>query len=203
MTERPVAPAADRNREPILAVLREEFGDSARVLEIGSGTGQHAVCFGEHLPHLTWQTSDVPDHHAGIRAWLDHAQLPNVLAPLSLDVESDADPVGDFDAVFSANTAHIMSPAAVECMVALVGRLLPERGRFCLYGPFKLRGEFTSDSNAEFDESLRSRGRSMGVRDIEWLDELALTAGMRRSGLIAMPANNFIAVWRKIATLWG
>jgi len=203
MTERPCAPAALRNREPILAVLTEELRDRSRVLEIGSGTGQHAVYFAEHLPHLTWQTSDIGDNHAAIRAWIDHAGLANALQPLVLDVESDADPAGEYDAAFAANTAHIMSPAAVRSMFALLGRLLPEDGCFCLYGPFRLEGEFTSESNAEFDASLRSRGGDMGIRDIEWLDELALEAGLRRSGLIAMPANNFIAVWRKIATLWA
>ncbi len=118
-------------------------------------------------------------------------------------MRSDPDPDGDYDAVFSANTSHIMDTEAVQDMIALVGRLLPEDGRFCLYGPFRLKGDFTSDSNAEFDKSLRSRGQGMGIRDLEWLDELAQDAGMERSGLIAMPANTFIAVWRKIATLWA
>lgn len=203
MSERPDAPAARRNRGPILTVLEQEFADSRHVLEIGSGTGQHAVYFGEHLPHLTWQTSDVAGSHDGINAWIGHAGLANVLPPVALDVETDADPEGEFDAVFSANTAHIMNPDAVRRMFDLTGRLLPEGGAFCLYGPFRLDGDFTSDSNAEFDGSLKARNRSMGIRDLEWLDELANTAGLRRRALIAMPANNFVAVWRKIATLWA
>lgn len=203
MSERPDAPATGRNRDPILAVLAREFADRKQVLEIGSGTGQHAVYFAEHLPHLTWHTSDLAESHAGINAWIESVGLENVRPPLALDVESGPDPAAEFDAVFSANTAHIMSPDAVRAMFDRTGRLLPEGGVFCLYGPFRLKGEFTSESNAEFDASLRSRDRSMGIRDLEWLDELAITAGLRRRGLIAMPANNFIAVWRKLATLWA
>lgn len=202
-TECPDAPATSRNRAPILEVLRDEFRDRSSVLEIGSGTGQHAAYLAGHLTHLTWQTSDVADNHAGIRAWCAVADLPNLREPVPLDVRSDPDPDGDYDAVFSANTSHIMNAEAVKDMLALVGRLLPEDGRFCLYGPFRLDGAFTSDSNAEFDAGLRSRGQGMGIRDLEWLDELARDAGMERTGLIAMPANNFIAVWRKIATLWA
>lgn len=203
MNERPDAPATGRNRDPILAVLVRELADRKHVLEIGSGTGQHAVYFAARLPYLSWQTSDLPESHPGINAWIESATLDNLLSPLALDVESGPDPTGEFDAVFSANTAHIMSPDAVRAMFELIGRVLPEGGVFCLYGPFRLSGEFTSESNAEFDASLRARGGSMGIRDLEWLDELAITAGLRRGALIAMPANNFIAVWRKIATLWA
>jgi len=202
-TECPDAPATSRNRVPILEVLRDEFRDRSSVLEIGSGTGQHAAYFAGHLTHLTWQTSDVVENHAGIHAWCAAAALPNLRNPIPLDVRSDPDPGGDYDAVFSANTSHIMDPTAVQDMIALVGRLLPEDGRFCLYGPFRINGNFTSDSNAEFDAALQSRGQGMGIRDLEWLNELAQNAGMERSGLIAMPANNFIALWRKIATLWA
>ncbi len=201
--ECPDAPATSRNREPILEVLRDEFADRSSVLEIGSGTGQHAAYLAGQLTHLTWQTSDVADNHAGIRSWCAAAELPNLRDPVALDVRTDPDPDGEYDAVFSANTAHIMDLEAVQAMIALVGRLLPEDGRFCLYGPFRLNGDFTSDSNAEFDATLQSRGQGMAIRNIEWLDQLAQSAGMERSSLIAMPANNFIAVWRKIATLWA
>lgn len=198
--ELPDAPATVRNRQPILEVLRVELAASRAVLEIGSGTGQHAVFFAEHLPGIHWQTSDVPDNHAGITAWLRKAGLDNVDRPLRLDVLRDADPAGEFDAVFSANTAHIMSIDAVVAMFALVGRLLPPAGPLCLYGPFRIDGEFTSASNAEFDASLKSRDPAMGIRDLEYLDDLAFAAGLQRTALIAMPANNFIAVWRKMAT---
>lgn len=201
--ECPDAAATSRNRTPILEVLRDEFADRSSVLEIGSGTGQHAAYLAGHLTHLTWQTSDVADNHAGIRAWCAAADLPNLRDPVALDVRSDPDPDGGYDAVFSANTSHIMDTGAVQAMIALTGRLLPEGGRFCLYGPFRLNGDFTSDSNEQFDAALQSRGQDMGIRDLEWLDELAQNAGMERTGLISMPANNFIAVWRKIATLWA
>jgi cyclopropane fatty-acyl-phospholipid synthase-like methyltransferase len=195
----PSAPACERNREPILEVLREEFRDRSHVLEIGSGTGQHAVYFGAALPRLRWQTSDRPDNHEGIHAWLEHAALENVLPPLSLDVAS-FDPGGlSFDAVFSANTAHIMGIDAVRCMFALAGKVLEEGGLFCLYGPFNFDGRFSSDSNATFDASLKQRDRAMGIRDIEQLDRFAATAGLSRVRLYAMPANNNVAVWQKEA----
>ena len=193
----PNAPACERNRQPILEVLRDELAGRTRVLEIGSGTGQHAVHFGAALPGLTWQTSDRPDNHEGILAWLGHAALGNVLPPLSLDVETFAPGALSFDAVFSANTAHIMRLEAVRRMFALVGRLLEEGGVFCLYGPFNFEGAFSSDSNAAFDASLRQRDPEMGIRDIEELDRFAAAAGLSRVRLYAMPANNHIAVWRK------
>lgn len=200
MTSLPNAPATERNREPILEVLRREFAGCRRVLELGSGTGQHAVFFGENLPELQWQCSDVTENHADIRQWLESAALPNVQAPVPLNVLHDPDPDGEFDAVFSANTAHIMKVEAVQCMFALAGRILGDGQPFCLYGPFRLDGDFTSESNASFDASLKSRNPEMGIRDLEMLDDLASKAGLQRQSLIAMPANNFIAVWRKMAT---
>lgn len=196
----PDAPATARNRGPLLEVLRVEFANCRSVLEIGSCTGQHAIFFGEHLPHLRWQTSDVAANHADIDAWLAAAGPPNVAAPLRLDVLRDPDPVGCYDAVFSANTAHIMGIDAVVAMFALVGRALGPNAPFCLYGPFRIGGDFTSESNAAFDASLRSRDSAMGIRDLEYLDELAGAAGMTRTALIGMPANNFVAVWRRKET---
>jgi len=198
VTEKPNAPATERNQDAILEVLAVEFADRSAVLEIGSGTGQHAVFFAAQLPGLTWQTSDREQNHAGINAWVDFAGVTNVIAPLDIDVElsPSVDPV--YDAIFSANTAHIMSMQAVERMFALVGTLLPEDGKFCLYGPFNQEGEFTSDSNQRFDASLRHQEPSMGIRDLEELEELAEQAGMRRHRLYAMPANNFIVIWRRL-----
>lgn len=197
------APATARNRAPILDVLETEFADRRRVLEIGSGTGQHAVYFAKRLPQLAWQTSDVAANHADIAAWIDACGPGNVSPPVALDVLRDPDPAGEFDAIFSANTAHIMGTDAVEAMFALVGRLLPDTAPFCLYGPFRIDGGFTSDSNADFDRSLRARDATMGIRDLDWLDSLAAAAGLARAALYAMPANNFIAVWRKMATAAG
>jgi cyclopropane fatty-acyl-phospholipid synthase-like methyltransferase len=191
------SPASERNKRPILEVLRVELQDARDVLEIGTGTGQHAVFFAEEMPHLTWQTSDLPENHDAIRARLARDATSRVKPPLSLDVEDEAPSTMVFDAVFSANTAHIMSIRAVQRMYALVGGILPVGGRFCLYGPFNFDGEFTSESNARFDASLRQRKASMGIRGISDLDRFAGDSGMTRVRLYAMPAMNHLAVWQK------
>ncbi len=196
MTGKPEAPATDRNRESILEVLRSEFEAVQSVLEIGSGTGQHAVFFGRELPWLKWQTSDRQQNHAGINAWLEDAALKNVCAPLTLDVEEVDSVAGEYDAVFSANTAHIMNMDAVRCMFALVGGCLSARGRFYLYGPFKIDGEFTSDSNRAFDASLKAQDPCMGIRDLDALHALASKNGLAHEKSYGMPANNMLIVWR-------
>lgn len=198
MPERPFAHYAARNAIPILEVLRREFRDSLRVLEIGSGTGQHAVTFAAELDHLHWQTSDLDENHAGIAAWLERAALKNVAAPLSLDVRTASIDSASYDAAFSANTAHIMSIDAVERMFSLVGNATNTGGVFCLYGPLRIEGRFTTESNEAFDASLRRRHATMGIRDLEALDGFASTAGMRRTRLYAVPSNNCVAVWRKV-----
>ncbi len=203
MTRLADAPATSRNREPILEVLKQVLRDCRNVLEIGSGTGQHAVYFAEHLPTLRWQTSDREENLANISNRLNSVARDNIGEPLALDVLHDEDPDGAYDGIFSANTAHIMSIQAVVALFALVGRLLPEGAPFCLYGPFRIDGEFTSDSNEQFDTSLKQRDSAMGIRDLEYLDELAALAQLQRTALYAMPANNFIAVWRKMATVTG
>lgn len=198
MTRLPDAPAVQRNRDAILDVISIEFRQCKTVLEIGSGTGQHAVFFARHMPWLTFQTSDRVVNHEGIVAWLADAQLDNVMAPLALDVLQPPQFDETFDAVFSANTAHIMSFAAVESMFEVVGQCLALDGRFCLYGPFNSGGVFSSESNRQFDASLKSQDSDMGIRDIEDLDRLAGENSLRRKQLYAMPANNQIAVWIKV-----
>ena len=197
MDGKPFALATERNCKPILDVLQQELKNADTVLEIGSGTGQHAVALGAALDHLTWQTSDLDEHHAGIRAWLADAELANVLEPLLLDVSKASLPPATYDAVFSANTAHIMNFASVERMFALVAVALKENGLFCLYGPFRQAGEFNTASNAEFHRSLQARDPAMGIRHLEDLDRFATIGGMRRLRLYAMPANNYIVVWQK------
>ena len=194
---KPYAESCDQNRDPILAVLRGEFADCRSILEIGSGTGQHAVYFARHLPHLDWQTSDCREYHPGIQAWLEEAALPNVRPPLALDVRLDAWPDCAFDGVFSANTVHIMGWEEVESMFAGIGRVLAPGGRFCLYGPFNYLGRYTSDSNARFDAWLKARDPRSGVRHFEDLDALARAAGLQLLRDHAMPANNRILVWEK------
>jgi SAM-dependent methyltransferase len=188
--------ACERNREPILAVLRDAFADCERVLEIGSGTGQHAVFFGAQLPHLTWQTSDLPENHSSIIAWQQQAKLPNVPPPLVLDAASSEWP-GPFDAVFSANTCHIMAWQEVEAMFAGIGRVLQLGGVLCIYGPFNYGGKFTSNSNAQFDASLKARAPHMGIRDFEAVDQLAAAQGLILQQDSAMPANNRMLWWRR------
>jgi cyclopropane fatty-acyl-phospholipid synthase-like methyltransferase len=194
---KPYSDACEQNKEPILAVLRDVLADAHTVLEIGSGTGQHAVHFGAELRHLTWITSDLPSQHAGIRAWLAEAALPNVLPPLALDVAERPWPTVAADAVFSANTAHIVSWRHVESLFAGVGELLSAGGVFCLYGPFRYRGRHTSESNARFDAWLKARDHASGVRDFEALDALAQAHGMALLRDVTMPVNNRTLVWRK------
>jgi cyclopropane fatty-acyl-phospholipid synthase-like methyltransferase len=194
---KPFSQACENNRAPILAVLRRHLADGWRVLEIGSGTGQHAVYFGAHLPAVAWQTSDRIEYHDGIRLWLTDALLANVALPLELDVLVQPWPVDRIDAVFSANTAHIMSWSAVEAMFRGVGRVLERRGLFLLYGPFSYGESHTSPSNAAFDASLRARDPEMGVRAFEAVDALAQAAGLQLLEDNAMPANNRLLVWRR------
>lgn len=195
--EKLFSPACERNRDPILARLRGVFADRSSVLEIGSGTGQHAVYFGAQLPHLIWQTSDRAENHPGIHAWLQENALPNVLPPLELDVSSSSWPDQSFDAVFTANTCHIMSWPEVEAMFDGIVRVLEPGGLLCIYGPFNYNGAFISDSNARFDAALRAQAPHMGIRDVEAMDALAGKHGLRLEADHAMPANNRLRVWRK------
>jgi SAM-dependent methyltransferase len=189
--------ACERNREPILAILRDAFAGCRQVLEIGSGTGQHAVFFGAHLPHLTWQTSDLPQNHASILAWQREAGLPNVPPPLTLDANSAEWPQGPYDAVFTANTCHIMAWREVEAMFAGIGRVLRAGGVLCIYGPFNYDGKFTSASNAHFDAALKAQASHRGIRDFEAVNRLAAEQGLQLRSDNLMPANNRLLTWRR------
>ena len=199
MTDKPFSEYAERNGAPILDVLRNEFANSAKVLEIGSGTGQHAARIAKALPFLQWQTSDLDENHDGILAWVNYSGLANLMPPLSLNVLTSDVPAAFCDAVFSSNTAHIMSIEAVQKMFDIVGNALTDRGVFCLYGPFRQGGEFNTPSNAAFHKTLRSRDPAMGIRHLESLDDYARDNNMARARLYTMPANNHIAVWHKVA----
>jgi hypothetical protein len=193
---KPHAPSCDRNRDPILAVLRRHFADRRHVLEIGSGTGQHAVYFVAALPHLTWQTSDVAENLPGIRTWLEEARLPNLPAPLHLDVNGKW-PQTRYDAVFSANTLHIMSWSEVQTLFRKLDAALTADAVLAIYGPFNYGGRFTSPSNASFDATLKDRAAHMGIRDFEAVDALARSIGLTLVEDCAMPANNRTLVWRR------
>ena len=184
---KPFSEASERNRGPILAILKRVFKDRKRVLEIGSGTGQHAAYFAAELPHLVWQASDVAENLPGIREWVSHP------APIELDVAKPW-PAVKADAVYSANTCHIMSWLQVERMFAGIGRLAP--AVLTLYGPFNYNGRHTSESNARFDAMLRARDPASGLRDFEAINALAETAGLVLQEDNAMPANNRLLVWR-------
>ena len=198
MTEKPFAESCAQNQEPILAVLREAFSDRRRVLEIASGTGQHAVHFGRALPHLTWQTSELPRNHPGIRAWLAEANLPNVLPPLELDVNAATWPVEQVDAIFNANTVHIIAWPEVERLFAGIGRVLEVGGLLCLYGPFNYGGRYTAPSNERFDAWLKNRDPQSGVRDFEALNHLAEAHGLALLRDVDMPSDNHTLVWQRV-----
>lgn len=189
--------ACERNREPILAVLRGFFADRRRVLEIGSGTGQHAVHFAAAMPHLVWQGSDRAASLPGIRAWLEEAALANTPPPLELDVAGADWPPGPFDAVFSANTLHIMAWPEVEALFARLPAVTGAGAKLAIYGPFNHEGRFTSASNAEFDASLKARAPHMGIRDAAAVDRLAAAAGFHLVEDVAMPANNRLRLWQR------
>jgi cyclopropane fatty-acyl-phospholipid synthase-like methyltransferase len=194
---KPFSESCEQNKVPILEVLQDVFAVSKRVLEIASGTGQHAVFFGHALPHLSWQTSELSHNHAGIRLWLDEAKLSNVLAPVEIDVNAAEWPVEPMDAVFNANTVHIVGWTEVERMFAGIGRVLEIGGVLCLYGPFNYAGNYTSDSNARFDEWLKQRDPKSGVRDFEAVNRLAELHGLSLLKDVAMPAKNRTLVWRR------
>ncbi len=191
---KPEAPSCVRNQEPILAVLRNHFADRQNVLEIGSGTGQHAVFFAAALSHLSWQTSERPENLSGIQAWLDEAALPNTPAPLALDVNATW-PNQRFDAVFSANTLHIMSWREVQQQFVRLPDVLTENGMLAIYGPFNYGGHYTSDSNAAFDVWLKELGAHQGIRDFEAVNVLAGQAGLKLIEDRAMPSNKRCLIW--------
>ena len=196
MDDKPWSAACERNREPILAVLREAFAACRHVLEIGSGTGQHAVHFAAAMPWLIWQASDRAENLPGIRAWLADAALPNTPPPLVLDV-TGAWPATRFDAVFSANTLHIMGWDAVEALFRALPAATTPDARLAIYGPFHEHGQPTSESNAAFDASLRARASHMGVRDREAVEALAAAAGFQPQDAFALPANNRLLLWQR------
>lgn len=191
----PYSQACENNKAPILVRLREIFNASGTVLEIGTGTGQHAVHFAAALPHLQWQPSDHPRAAHLAVARLEQAALPNILPMLELDVSQTPWPVPTFRWAFSANTAHIMAWDEVEQMFRGIGTHLTANGAFCLYGPFKHQGRFTSESNQAFDQSLKAKAPHMGIRDLEALSELAKEVGLQLRDDHAMPANNELLVF--------
>lgn len=196
LVNKPHAESCDQNRSPIFAVIQPLLQTSKHLLEIGSGTGQHAVYFAPELPHLSWQTSDCQPQLAGIQLWLEGTSADNILPPIELDVLADW-PAEKFDAVYSANTLHIMSITAVEAFFKGVGRILQPGGCLLVYGPFNYNGQYTSDSNAQFDIWLKQRDPLSAIRHFEEVNQMASEAGMQLREDFAMPANNRILYWQK------
>ena len=196
MQHKPFSLACERNQDAILAALREQFANRTHVLEIGSGTGQHAVYFSLALPQLIWQTSDVSANLPGIRQWLDEARRPNTPPPLTFDINA-APPEGCFDAIFSANTLHIMGWDEVQRLFTLLPSLMTDDALLTVYGPFNDDGAFTSTSNAAFDAALRADHPQRGIRDFEAVDALAQAAGLVLIEDRAMPTYNRCITWRR------
>lgn len=204
--QKPFSPSCERNREPILEVLRRHLGGARHVLEIGSGTGQHAVHFADAMPGLTWQASDDAGNLAGINQWLDDAGLANTPPPFALQAAAGPAPhfipelparLQPFDAVFTANTLHIMGWPEVQALFASLPGILSGNGLVIVYGPFNEAGCFSSDSNRQFEGWLKSRDPRSGIRDIEAVEALAQKNGLQRIDDVAMPANNRMLVWRR------
>ena len=192
-----VSDAAERNKAPILAIIAAEFARTQRVLEIGSGTGQHALHFAAHLPHISWQPSDTGEYLPTLRERLRSEGPANLREVIELDVRSQPWPIDVVDGIFSANTLHIMSWTAVQDFFRGVGHVLGKPGVLCIYGPFRYGERYTSDSNARFDEFLRRRDPDSGIRDAHELDGLARRQGLEPAADHAMPANNQLLVWRR------
>ena len=204
-TEKPFSQACANNSQPILSVLERYLRAPQALLEVGSGTGQHAAFFAEKLPQITWYTSDLQEHHQGINAWVEDycAQYPgakNLLPPMVLDADDcPALKIENLACVFTANTLHIMSWPQVEKLFTGIAPQLAENSLWIVYGPFNYAGKFTSDSNENFDGWLKARASHMGIRDIEALMALAAGQGLKLIEDNAMPANNRCLVFRKLA----
>lgn len=192
----PFSQACENNKQPILEILKEAFQGCTSVLEVGAGTGQHAVHCAPALPWLEWHPSDLPENHDGINAWLDAYPSPNLYPPIPFDLHTSDWP-GNFDALYSANTAHIMPWPLVERLIRDAAQHLPPGGVLALYGPFNYGGHFTSASNEQFDQMLRMRNPEQGIRDFEAVNRRAADAGLALLRDHAMPANNRLLIWNK------
>ncbi len=204
---KPFAESSEQNKHAILNVLDQHLQPAKTILEIGAGTGQHAVFFAAQFPHVRWLASDLEENHPGIKAWVSESGLKNISGPIQLDVGHADWPdsrslsnigVDGVDVVFSANTLHIMDWTSVRAFFSGVGRVLQAGGEFCVYGPFNYGGNYTSESNARFDVWLKQRDPKSAIRHFEDLNTLAEAAGMALVEDYPMPANNRTLVWRKM-----
>jgi cyclopropane fatty-acyl-phospholipid synthase-like methyltransferase len=197
---KPYSQACENNKQYILDRLRPLFSPGSRVLEIGSLTAQHVCYFAEQLPQVHWQPSDLPENLPTVLAGLFDCRLPNVSAPLALDVSQLPWPLAQVDGIFSANTLHIMANTHVERFFRGVEQVLLPGGKLCIYGPFKYGGEFTTPSNAHFDQWLKARDPLSGVRDFEQVQSWAQAAGLQLLADYPMPANNQLLLWERLGS---
>jgi cyclopropane fatty-acyl-phospholipid synthase-like methyltransferase len=194
---KPFSQACENNKKPILDILTRVFAKQKKVIEIGSGTGQHAVYFAKYLPFLTWQTSDLSINHQGINQWIDDFPTPNIIRPIEIDltvIQSFSETV---DAIYSANTLHIISWQLVQQFFKMLELNLSLNGVVSIYGPFNYQGNYTSESNASFDLWLKERDKQSGIRDFEAIVLLAKKAGLILKEDIEMPANNRMLIFKK------
>jgi len=192
MKQKPYSESCLQNCEPIFSVIEPLLSSTNSLLEIGSGTGQHAVYFSERLSHLKWQTSDCLPYLEGIRLWVDGAGLGNVLLPLELDVAKSNWPLKSYDAIYMANTIHIMHASEVEIMFDKLATHFESAGQLIIYGPFNYDGQYTSESNQRFDQWLKDRDANSGIKNFEDINAMAKRAGLRLKKDYEMPANNRI-----------
>jgi cyclopropane fatty-acyl-phospholipid synthase-like methyltransferase len=194
---KPFSQACENNKHPILKVLTRVLAQKKHLLEVGSGTGQHAVHFAQNLPFLTWQTSDLPMNHAGINLWIDELPSANIIRPITLDLAKTKPFPEKVDAIFTANTLHIISWSLVKNLFDFIKVQLSAKGVLCIYGPFNYQGSFSSESNANFEVWLKDRDINSGIRDFEAVCKLATSADLTLIEDIEMPANNRLLVFNK------
>jgi len=194
---KPFSQSCENNKQSILQVIQAVFQQPVTVWEIGSGTGQHACYFAQNLPHLTWQTTDREENRIGLDSWIKEANLNNLPKSLKLDVTDKSWPCQKIEAVFTANSLHIMHWQAVECFFAGLTKYLTKKATLCIYGPFNYKGQYTSPSNEQFDQWLKKRDPDSGIRDFEAIETLAKTAELILENDHAMPANNRLLVFQK------
>ena len=196
---KPFSQSCENNKQAILQIIQPVFQATKTVWEIGSGTGQHACYFAQNLPQLSWQTTDREENRAGLNSWIQEAGLNNLPKSLKLNVTDDAWPCQQIEALFTANTLHIMHWHEVESLFTGLAKYLTEKAAVCIYGPFNYKGQYTSPSNKQFDQWLRARDPESGIRDFEAIETLAKAAGVTLTNDHTMPANNRLLVFHKNA----
>ncbi len=194
---KPFSQSCENNKQPILQVIQSVFNKPATVWEIGSGTGQHACYFAQNLPHITWQTTDREENRQGLDKWIEEANLINLPKSLKLNVTDKTWSCQQIEALFTANTLHIMNWQAVENLFSRLENYLSEKAAVCIYGSFNYNGQYTSSSNEEFNQWLKIRDPDSGIRDFEAIERLAKTAGLMLKNDHQMPANNRLLIFQK------